>query len=158
MLLGSPEAQALAKLMREYQPVVVIDAQEYVATGNYAQKFGALPRHDALLQYATTANLPPFVTKASAEWFREPLLASLKQQGLSAEWVYTTSDDLADKKLSMGGAQADNLRNASGLRNAVSLVVETRGAGIGRAQLKRRVHTHVVALSSLLQSAATARC
>ncbi|MGY4829810.1 M14 family zinc carboxypeptidase [Sphaerotilaceae bacterium SBD11-9] len=154
LLLGSPETQALARLLREYQPAVVVDAHEYAPIGNYAQKFGALPRHDALLQYAGTANLAPFITKAAEEWFREPLLASLKQQGLSAEWAYTTSADVADKRLSMGGTQADSIRNAGGLRNAVSLVVESRGAGIGRAHLKRRVHTQVVALTSMLESAA----
>jgi hypothetical protein len=34
------------------------------------------------------------------------------------------------------------------------LLIETRGVGIGRLHLKRRVHTHVVALTSLLASAA----
>ncbi|HEX3141356.1 MAG TPA: M14 family zinc carboxypeptidase, partial [Rhizobacter sp.] len=86
LLLGSPEGQALARLLREYQPAVVVDAQEYPVGGSYQQKFGAVQRHDAWLQYATTANLPAFVTKAAEEWFRQPLLTGLKQQGLSAEW------------------------------------------------------------------------
>ena len=155
LLLGSAEAQALARLLREYQPTVVVQAHEYaVADALYVQKFGAVQRYDALLQYAGTGNLPPFATKAAEEWFREPLLASLKQQGLSTQWAYTTSNDVADKRLSMGGTQADSLRTAAGLRNAVSIVVESRGAGIGRAQLKRRIHTQVVALTSVLQSAA----
>jgi len=41
-----------------------------------------------------------------------------------------------------------------GMKNAVSFLIETRGVGIGRLHLKRRVHTHVVAISSVLRSAA----
>jgi hypothetical protein len=133
---------------------VVVDAHEYTATGRFVEKFGAVQKYDALLQYATTANLPEFLTKAAEEWYRRPLLAALKAQGLSTEWYYTTSMDLADRKLSMGGTQPDTGRNVSGLKNAVSLLVETRGVGLGRLHIQRRVHTQVTALSSVLASTA----
>ena len=54
----------------------------------------------------------------------------------------------------MGGAQPDTGRNVNGLKNAVSVLLETRGVGIGRWHLARRVHTHVVAIAQLLESAA----
>ncbi|WP_280154973.1 M14 family metallopeptidase [Piscinibacter sp. XHJ-5] len=155
LLLKTPEAQAQAQLVREYRPAVVVDAHEYTVAGRYLEKFGALQRVDAMVQYATIANLPPLVTRAAEEWFRQPLVARLKAEGLSTEWYYTTSaDDLADKKVSMGGVQPDNGRNVNGLRNAVSFLIETRGVGIGRLHFLRRVHTHVTAIASILQSAA----
>jgi hypothetical protein len=101
-----------------------------------------------------TANVSEFFTKASEEWFREPAVERLKDQGLSSEWYYTTSTDIADKKVSMGGTQPDTGRNVYGLTNAVSILIETRGVGLGRLHFKRRVHTHVVAIGSILQSAA----
>ena len=154
LLLATPEAQALAKLTRDYRPTVVVDAHEYTAVGRFLQKFGALQRFDALLQYATTANTPEFLTRAAEEWYRRPLLASLQAQKLSAEWYYTTSTDLADKKVSMGGVQPDTGRNVYGLKNSVSLLIETRGVGLGRLHIQRRVHTHVTAISSVLASTA----
>ena len=154
LLLKTPEAQAQAQLVRDYRPVVVIDAHEYTVVGRYLQKFGAVQRYDALLQYATTANVPEFITRAAEEWFRRPMVAALKAQGFSAEWYYTTSTDLADRKVSMGGTQPDTGRNVNGLTNAVSILVETRGVGIGRVHLARRVQTHLVAIGSVLQSAA----
>lgn len=154
LLLNTPEAQALARLMRDYQPTVVADAHEYTAAGRFLEKFGAVQKYDALLQYATTANLPEFLTKAAEEWYRRPLLAALKTQGLSTEWYYTTSADLADKKVSMGGTRPDTGRNVNGLKNAVSLLIETRGVGLGRLHLQRRVHTQVTALTSVLASTA----
>lgn len=154
LTLHTPEAQALARLARDYLPVVVVDAHEYTVTGRFVEKFGAVQKFDALLQYATTANLPEFLTKAAEEWYRRPLLAALKGQGLSTEWYYTTSADLADRKVSMGGTRADTGRNVSGLKNTVSLLIETRGVGIGRLHVQRRVHTQVTAISSVLGSTA----
>lgn len=154
LLLNTPETQSLAKLSRDYHPTVVVDAHEYTVVGRYLEKFGAIQKFDALLQYATTANLPEFLTKAAEEWYRRPLLAALKAQGLSTEWYYTTSTDLADKKVSMGGTQADTGRNVGGLKNAVSLLIETRGVGIGRLHIQRRVHTQVTAITSVLASTA----
>ena len=154
LLLKTPEAQALALLTRAYRPMVVVDAHEYTAVGRFLDKFGTVQRFDALMQYAMTANLPEFLTRASQEWFRRPLVAGWKAQGLSSEWYYTTSIDLADKKLSMGGVQPDTGRNVNGLKNAVSLLIETRGAGLGRLHFARRVHTHIVAASTVLQSTA----
>jgi hypothetical protein len=154
LLLRTPEARAMAQLAREFRPMVVIDLHEYAAIEPYLEKFGALQRFDALVQYATVANLPELVTKAAEEWFRRPLLASLAAQDLSTEWLYTTSAQAADKKMSMGSVDPDSARNVNGLRNAVSFVIETRGVGLGRHHLARRVHTHVVAIRSLLESAA----
>ena len=154
LLLRTPEAQALAALVREFSPLVVVDSHEFTALGRFVEKFGAVQRFDGLIQYAMTANLPAFVTKASEEWFHKPMLQALNAQGLCHEWYYTTSTDLADRKVSMGGVQPDTGRNVNGLRNTVSFLIETRGIGLGRAHLARRVHTHVTAITSLLQSTA----
>ena len=154
LLLNTPEAQALARLARDYRPMVVVDAHEYAVPGPYPQKFGAFQRFDALFQYSATANVPEFLTKADEEWYRRPLLAALRGQGLSMEWYYTTSADPADKQLSMGGTQADTAGNVNGLKNAVSLIVSTRGAGLDRIHIQRRVHTHVTAIASVLGSTA----
>ena len=80
LLLRTPEAQAEAQLLRDYAPVAVIDAHEYTVGGRFVDKFGAVQKFDALVQYAMTANLPEFITKASEEWFRQPMLASLKSK------------------------------------------------------------------------------
>lgn len=154
LLLNTPEAQALARLVRDYRPTVVVDAHEYTVVGRYLQKFGTVQKFDALLDYATTANLPDFLTKAAEEWYRRPLLTALKTSGLSTEWYYTTSTDLADKKISMGGTQPDTGRNVNGLKNSVSLLIKTRGVGIGRLHIQRRVDTHVKAVTSVLASTA----
>ena len=154
LLLRTPEAQALARLQVDFAPIVVADLHEYPVGGAFDRKFGAVQRADVLLQYATTANLPSFVTKAAEEWFRLPLVASLRRAGLHADWYATTSADPADKRLAMGGVGPQIGRNAAGLRHAVSLLVETRGGGLGRTDFGRRVQAQVAAVTSVLGNAA----
>lgn len=153
LLLRTPEAQAIAGLLRDYAPAVVADAHEYPAVGAYLTKFGGVARADVLLQYATAPQVHEFVTRAAEEWFRRPLLDRLQREGLSSDWYHTLSVSSEDRRVAMGGPRPDVGRNAVGLRHAVSLLVETRGSDLGRTHLARRVHTQVVAMRSILDSA-----
>ena len=154
LLLRTPEVRAVTALTRSFSAAVVVDAHEYSVIGRWLDKFDALQRFDVLLQAATTPNLPPAVAAIGEQRFRQPLVAALAREGLASEWYYTTSTDVADKRVSMGGVRPDVGRNVNALKNAVSLLIETRGVGIGRLHLMRRVHTHVVAARSVLASAA----
>ena len=154
LLLRTPEAQALATLVRHQRPVVVVDAHEHTVVGRYLEKFNAVQRHDMLLQYAMTANLPEALGRASEDWFRQPILAALHAEGLTVEWYYTNPTTPNDFRVAMGGVQPDTGRNVNGLRNAISLLLESRGVGIARLHLARRVHSHVVSLATVLRQAA----
>ena len=155
LLLRTPEARALAALAREWSPLVVADLHGHTVVGLYLQKFGAIQRHDLLLQPATVANLPTAVQRTAEEWFRVPLVQALTAHGLRSDWYHTTSSSPADLRLAMGGPQPDTARNVHGLRHSVSLLLESRGVGIGRLHIQRRVHSHVVAVHSILRSAAS---
>jgi len=154
LVLRTPEARALARLVRDFRPAVVVDSREYAVSRAFTEKFNAVQRADVLLQYGTPANEPEFITKAAEEWLRRPTSAALERSGISQDWFFTASDDAADRKLTMGGALAGELRNAEGLKNVVSLMIASRGQGLGRLHLQRRVHSQVVALSGVLQGAA----
>ncbi|MBP5988677.1 MAG: M14 family metallocarboxypeptidase [Piscinibacter sp.] len=154
VLLRTPEAQAIAGLMRDYAPAVVVDAHEYPAVAPYLDKFGGVARADALLQYAMAPNVHEFVSRAAEEWFRRPLLERLQREGLTSDWYHTLATAPDDRRVAMGAPRPDLGRNAAGLRHAVSLLVETRGSELGRTHFARRVHTQVVAMESVLASAA----
>jgi predicted deacylase len=154
LLLRTAEARAQAQLTRRFSPVVVVDLHEHTVVGRYLEKFNAVQRNDMLLQYATTANYPAALGEASERWFVQPLQQALAREGLTHEWYYTNPTPPGDLRLNMGGMQPDTGRNVHGLKQAVSLLLESRGVGIGRLHLQRRVHSHVVAVSSVLESAA----
>lgn len=154
LLLRSPEARSLARLVRDYRPLVIVDNHEYTVAGRFESKFKGVQSYDAMLQYANTPNIGEFVVKASGEWFTEPVFQALKNENLTSQWYFTTSADPQDLTVAMGGIRPDTGRNVNGLKNAVSLLIETRGIGIGRDHIQRRVHTHVVAVDKVLEQSA----
>ena len=151
MILSTPEGQALARVFVEYQPHVVIDCHEFSVAQRWVEKFGGVQSQDAMIQYATVPNLPPALTEAAETQYRGPMLKALEQAGFSSTWYYTTTYDVKDRRVSMGGVSPDTGRNVAGLRNAVSFLIESRGVQIGRAHYKRRVATHLTALRSVLE-------
>jgi hypothetical protein len=154
LLQLTPEGRALGRVSTEFQPDVVLDCHEFGVKTRWLEKFGALQGYDALIQYATVSNLPSEVTQVAERTFRQPLLRALDAAQLRHSWYYTSSYNMADPVVSMGGVVPDTGRNIAGLRNSVSFLIETRGVGIGRAHFKRRVYTHLVAMNAFLDAAA----
>ena len=154
LALSTPEAQALAKLSRNYRPVAVLDLREFAAAGPFLQKFQAVQRYDLLLQPAATPNNHEFVIKAAREWFTNPIRSALDQADISNEWYYEPSTQAGDKSLSMASTAADSLSNTSTLKNAASIMVASRGSDLNRLHIQRRVHSLVTATNSALRSAA----
>lgn len=149
-----PETEALHRLLNEFQPEVVVDAHEFSVATRWLEKFGMLQSWDLMMLYATTANLPPALTQMAEGLFRRNMVADVERAGYSQFWYYTTSYNEADKRVSMGGIAPDIGRNAGGLQNAISFLIESRGVGIGREGFARRVHSHYLAIRALLQTSA----
>ena len=154
LLLQTPEARAIAALTRRIRPDVVLDLHEFTVADRWVKKYGVVQHYDALLQGATVGNLSPAIAAETATHFVAPIRRALAAAGLAVFTYHTTSPDPGDKVVSAGGVQPDTGRNVNGLRQAVSILIETRGVGLGRAHLARRVHTHVTAALAVIRQAA----
>lgn len=153
LLLRTPEARALATTAARFRPQVVLDMHEFTAGDRWVTRYGAWSKHDVLLQAATTGNLDSGVYQAGMDDFLPAIRQAVAAEGLSESWYHTTTAE-PKAPVAMGGVQPDTWRNIGGLRNAVSILHETRGVGIGKQNLARRVHAHVVAAEALVQRVA----
>lgn len=154
LLLQTPEARAIAALTRRVRPDVVLDLHEFTVADRWVKKYGVVQHYDALLQGATVGNLAPAIAAETSAHFLAPIRRALADERLAVFTYHTTSPDPDDKVVSAGGVQPDTGRNVNGLRQAVSILIETRGVGLGRAHLARRVHTHVTAAMTVVRQAA----
>ena len=107
-------------------PAVVVDAHEYTVVGRFLQKFNAIQRFDALLQYTTTANTHEFITKAAEEWYRRPVLAALAGQQLTSEAGMRAQLARRDTQHRIGTVAHDHIVRATGFareRGRLGLVI-----------------------------------
>ena len=95
------------------------------------------------------------LTALAAGRYLQAFRSAADNAGYSHFWYYTTSYDPKNLLVSMGGPSPDIGRNFAGLQHAVSFLIESRGVGIGRDSFVRRVHSHVVSIGALLQTAAS---
>lgn len=148
-----PETRAIHRVVNEFEPHVFIDAHEFSVANRWIEKFGTIQSYDLMVQYATNPNVHPGLTALADGKFLGALRNDVEHAGYTHFWYYTTSYNLKNLQVSMGGTTPDIGRNFAGLQNAVSFLVESRGVGIGREGFARRVDTHVVAITSLLNAA-----
>lgn len=155
LLLQTPEAQFLAKLVSLYRPTVILDAGEFAAIEPTLQRFGLVRANDLGLQYAVTPNAHEFVTKAAREWFHQPLASSLSQLGLRVDWNYAPVGSSVEQGFAMDTTEPISLANAAALKNIVGLNIQSRGSDIGHTHAERRIYSHLQAMNAVLKSTAT---
>lgn len=149
-----PETRALHRVVNEFEPHVFIDAHEFSVATRWIEKFGTIQSYDLMVQYATNPNVHPALTALADGKFLGGFRQTADRAGYSHFWYYTTSYNLKSMLVSMGGTTPDIGRNFGALQNAVSFLIESRGVGIGRDSFARRVHSHLVSIGSLLNTAA----
>lgn len=155
LLLRTPEARALAQVLRDFRPLVVVDSQEYPVSHYLQPHYPGMAFYDALLQYGQAPNMGNFVGKAAREWFVDPVVTALQAQNLSSHWYHRAVGTQQRPSVGMGHARPESLRNVQGLRHSVALVVASRGVGLQKTHAQRRVHSHITVLSKVLEQTAT---
>jgi Zinc carboxypeptidase len=152
LLVRTPEARAIAAVMRRFTPQVILDLHEFTVAGRWVNKFGAMMRADAMLQAASVGNLNPLILSAQQRYLAAARNA-LETAGHRTQAYHTSSAQANDLSVAMGGVNADTGRNIGGLRNAISVLLETRGIGLGRAHFGRRVQSHVLSALAIIRTA-----
>lgn len=152
--LDLPETRALHRVVNEFEPHVFVDAHEFSVATRWIEKFGTIQSYDLMVQYATNPNVHPALTALADGKFMGGFREATARAGYSHFWYYTTNYNLKNLLVSMGGTTPDIGRNFAGLQNAVSFLIENRGVGVGREGYARRVHSQIVSIGSLLNTAA----
>jgi hypothetical protein len=162
VFLGLLETQRLHAAIKLYPPNVVIDAHEFMASNALLDAYSLQEASDILVQSSNHADVAEPIQRLGREVFDPALNAAWQALGLSSFVYHTFSLDIANTLtqtsamlVNTGNTAAGIARNAMGLNNAVSYLIETRGLGLGKANYPRRVASHVASMQTILRTSAT---
>lgn len=152
-----PETVIVHQAYNKVKAEVVLDAHEYSVATNFKDigSKGHLAYYDLLLLSSTNANVPTEITKLADDILIGNAGKEIEQSGHTWHWYYVTAPSQTHaKKVIMADGVPIIGRNAYGLQPAISILIETRGIGIGKQDFKRRVASQYITYASMLRSVA----
>ncbi|MEZ5740564.1 MAG: M14 family zinc carboxypeptidase [Burkholderiaceae bacterium] len=155
MLLA--ESRALRRTNLAYAPVLTIDAHEYHPARDALRRWGRrglVEAHDMLIQGPEHPNIPRAIRDLARDLFIPAVIRDLADQQMLAHEYYVVHPRRRHPtmRLVAGGTEARIGRNFHGLVNQVSILLESRGIGLGRQQFGRRVVAQQQTMLSLLRT------
>lgn len=156
MKVEHPEVRTIHQAINEYQPDVVLDTHEYSVNSSLLSKYGdkgSISSYDLLISSAKNLNIPVELRNASDDLLLPDVQKTLEKENLSFHDYYTLSSSQAGKLVAEEGSTESRIgRNALGLKNTFTYLIETRGINIGRTDFERRVFAQATAQASFIHS------
>ncbi len=153
---ADPVSRIIRQAFTDWAPDIAFDFHEYQPTRNaYAGlgENGASIAYDLLFLPSGHLNIPEEIRKGNVEVFQKEAERLLDKHGYSHAF-YFSADTSGDELILNKGARSPQSSSSSfALSNAFSMLIETRGIGIGRTSLARRTHSAYLAAYAGLQSA-----
>ncbi|WP_061465520.1 M14 family metallopeptidase [Peribacillus simplex] len=153
-----PEVQTIHQTINDYGPEVILDVHEYTVNPAPLKKVGAngsIASYDLLISSAKNLNIPEQLRKASDELLLPNVFKALEKEKLSYHDYYTLdTSDTGILTATEGSTEARIGRNALGLKNTMTYLIETRGINIGRTDFKRRVYAQASAQAAFIKTTA----
>ncbi|MFJ7470518.1 M14 family metallopeptidase [Peribacillus frigoritolerans] len=151
-----PEVQTIHQSIDDYEPEVILDVHEYTVNPAPLKKVGAngsIASYDLLISSAKNLNIPERLRKASDQLLLPHVFKTLEKEKLSYHDYYTlaTSGD-GVLTATEGSTEARIGRNALGLKNTMTYLIETRGINIGRTDFNRRVFAQATAQAAFIKT------
>ncbi len=154
--LMAPESRYLKQAFSDFNAEVAMDFHEYNPfRRDYLQlsSYGVTSPYDVMLMYSGNLNIPQSMRDYTKSRFIESATKLLDQNKLAHYDYFSSEKVLGEVQLRQGSISARSSATSFALTNAVSSLIEIRGAGLGRTSLKRRVYSTFLVAYSYLKTA-----
>ncbi|KAF5024813.1 hypothetical protein F66182_3052 [Fusarium sp. NRRL 66182] len=148
------QSREIKRLVSEWNPHIAIDMHEFTAPTIYGGQY----QHgsDALLSGGINPNIHSSIREQVLDIFIPAVGERLESYGLRWEpYVTGPSNSTAGSRISFTEAvtEARTGRNAVGLTQTISFLLEMRGIRIGNQHFQRRVATALIKIQTILELA-----
>ncbi len=140
--LDTPEAVVLHEIVNKVQPHVTVDFHEF---GPYHERYSALSTAkmmipwDVMFLFSSNPNITTELRDIVAKPFLLDAVTEIEKYGLTHHVYYASSLTPQGISFTLGNNSPVYTVTNFALRNSISLLIETRGIGLGRTSLKRRI-------------------
>ncbi|KAF6834468.1 Carboxypeptidase 2-like protein 3 [Colletotrichum plurivorum] len=152
--LARKQTRDIKSLFNQFSPHIAVDMHEYSATSRYGSYYHA---SDGLFSAAKNLNIHPDIRALSEDLFARNIGSDMEARGLRWEPYVTgstsTSPDFVPS-FAEAGSDAKIGRNAMGLTQCVTFLIEMRGIFLADQEFQRRTVAGLTMASSVLQTAA----
>ncbi|TQN70529.1 Carboxypeptidase 2 [Colletotrichum shisoi] len=152
--LARKQTRDIKTLFGEFNPHVAIDMHKYSATSRYGSYYHAA---DGLFSAAKNLNIHQDIRTLSEELFAKNIGSAMESKGLRWEPYVTGStstNPMFKPTFAEAGSDAKIGRNAMGLTQCVTFLIEMRGIFLANQEFQRRTVAGLTMASSILQTAA----
>ncbi|KAF5609935.1 carboxypeptidase 2 [Fusarium subglutinans] len=151
--LARQQTRDIKQLFNEFAPHVAIDMHEYGSSSRYGNYVQA---SDGLFSAAKNLNINKNIREISEKLFAKNIGDAMVKAGLRWE-PYVTGRTSTDPnyvpKFDEAGSDAKIGRNAMGLTQSITFLIEMRGIGLADQEFQRRTAAGLTMASSIIETA-----
>ncbi|RBQ75051.1 hypothetical protein FVER14953_12052 [Fusarium verticillioides] len=151
--LARQQTRDIKQLFNEFSPHVAIDMHEYGSSSRYGNYVQA---SDGLFSAAKNLNINKNIRELSEKLFAKNIGDAMVKAGLRWE-PYVTGRTSTDPdyvpKFDEAGSDAKIGRNAMGLTQSITFLIEMRGIGLADQEFQRRTAAGLTMASSIIETA-----
>ncbi|KAI9898613.1 hypothetical protein N3K66_006973 [Trichothecium roseum] len=153
--LARRQTRDIKALFNAFNPHVVVDLHEYGSASTFADRY--VHAADGLFSAAKNLNIDAGIRDLAEGLFAKNMGEAMEKNNLRWEpYVTGSSSDGSEgyvAEFAEAGTDAKIGRNAMGLAQTVTFLVETRGIGLADQQFQRRTASGLTMASSVIQTA-----
>ena len=154
---SDPVSKIIKSAFIQWNPQAAFDFHEYTPLqkkgSNEILSGGAAGYYDVLFLPSGNLNVPKSILDISTKLFQANAEKVLEANGYTHNFYYTANVLPNGVVLAKGGNNPRSSSTNYALSNAISLLVEIRGIGLGRTSFARRTYCSFLVAKSLLETA-----